>query len=315
MISVAMTTYNGEKYLREQLDSIMNQSVKVDEIIVCDDGSSDKTLDILKDYPAKVTVNCSTLGFKKNFKKAISLCRGDYIILCDQDDIWEDNKVEELKKQFELHLNMHVCACAFHCIDGNDNFLNNRKVMKLYPGEVEKNEIIEVTLDSLISINYFQGSSMMIDRWIANRFLDDYNEEIEHDWFICMLAASYHSMYFYNKALFQYRIHEKNEIGIPSVNESTESHLQTASKMNIRLQPARNAITVLEILNRVNPEYYNSRVNEFNKLKKFCYEHIDFMEKYNFFGLIRQNFTPYYSKIMTRNARIMDLIFTLKKGR
>lgn len=163
MISVAMTTYNGEKYIRKQLDSIMNQSVKVDEIIVCDDGSSDKTLDILKEYPVKVTINKSNLGFKNNFKKAISLCSGDYILLCDQDDIWEINKIEELKKQFESNLNMHVCASAFHCIDGNDNFLNNRKVMKLYPDEMDENEICEVPLDSLISINYFQGSSMMID--------------------------------------------------------------------------------------------------------------------------------------------------------
>lgn len=130
-----------------------------------------------------------------------------------------------------------------------------------------------------------------------------------------MLAASYHSMYFYNKALFQYRIHEKNEIGIPSVNESTESHLQTANKMNIRLQPARNTITVLEILNRVNPEYYNIHSKKYDELKKFCHEHIDYMEKYCFFGLVRQNFTPYYGMIMTRNARIMDLIFALKKGR
>lgn len=315
MISVAMTTYNGEKYLREQLDSIMNQSTKVDEIIVCDDCSSDMTLDILKEYPVKITVNKSNLGFKSNFKKAISLCSGDYILLCDQDDIWDTNKVEELKKQMENHPDIHVCASAFRYIDGNGNFFYEGKVMKLYPNIINENEVCEVSFDSLISINYFQGSSMMIDRWITDKFLQYYNEEIEHDWFICMLAASYHSMYFYNKALFQYRIHEKNEIGIPSVNENTEKHIRTANKMNIRLQPAKNAITVLEILNRVNPKYYNSQLNEFNGLKKFCYEHIDFMEKYNFFGLIRQNFTPYYGKIMTRNARIMDLIFALKKGR
>lgn len=79
MISVAMTTYNGEKFVCEQIESILNQSMKVDEIIVCDDGSSDSTIELLKKYPVKVVQNDVNLGYRLNFKKAMELCSGDYI--------------------------------------------------------------------------------------------------------------------------------------------------------------------------------------------------------------------------------------------
>ena len=101
MISIAMATYNGEKYLREQLDSILSQTITDWELIVCDDCSKDTTVGILKSYQrkdgrVKIFVNEKNLGFKKNFEKAIGLCSGDYIALADQDDIWHDNHLEVL---------------------------------------------------------------------------------------------------------------------------------------------------------------------------------------------------------------------------
>ena len=98
MISVAMTTYNGEKYIRKQIESILNQSMKVDEIIVCDDGSTDKTVEILKEYPVTVYQNENNLGYRLNFKKAMSLCTHEYTFLCDQDDIWEKKKIKTKEK-------------------------------------------------------------------------------------------------------------------------------------------------------------------------------------------------------------------------
>ena len=104
MIGIAMTTYNGEKYLKEQIDSILNQTVSDFELIVCDDVSSDSTMDILNGYAAKdsrvhVFRNEENLGFLKNFEKAIRICldRGaEYVALADQDDIWTENHLEVL---------------------------------------------------------------------------------------------------------------------------------------------------------------------------------------------------------------------------
>ena len=102
MISVAMATFNGEPYIQEQLDSIYNQTRKVDEIIIVDDCSTDSTVRVIeqyilshKDIDIKLYKNEENLGYKKNFKKAISLCHGDYVFLSDQDDIWMTDKIEK----------------------------------------------------------------------------------------------------------------------------------------------------------------------------------------------------------------------------
>lgn len=97
-ISVAMTTFNGERYLREQLDSIYSQTRVPDEVVVVDDCSVDNTSTILQEYHQSKGltdfVNDKNLGVNKNFEKAISLCTGDYIAISDQDDIWFKNKLE-----------------------------------------------------------------------------------------------------------------------------------------------------------------------------------------------------------------------------
>jgi len=100
-LSVALCTFNGEIFLKEQLDSILNQSINIDEIIVCDDQSTDNTKQILESYKKdnpdlfKIYYNEKNLRSNKNFEKAIKLTSGDYIFLSDQDDIWKENKVEE----------------------------------------------------------------------------------------------------------------------------------------------------------------------------------------------------------------------------
>ncbi len=98
LVSIAMTTYNGEKYLSAQLDSILNQTYKNLEIIICDDCSTDDTRQILtnyskKDSRIKLFFNDKNLGYSKNFQKAISLCTGNFISLSDQDDIWIPEKI------------------------------------------------------------------------------------------------------------------------------------------------------------------------------------------------------------------------------
>ena len=109
MISVAMATYNGEVYLRKQLDSILHQSLPVDEIIICDDQSSDGTVDIIQEYIKQyphihLYKNEQNLGYKRNFKKALSLCSKEYIFLCDQDDIWDSDKVKEMVEIGRAHV-------------------------------------------------------------------------------------------------------------------------------------------------------------------------------------------------------------------
>ena len=126
-ISVAMATYNGEKYIQKQLDSILNQSHKVNEIILVDDKSTDNTREVIQKYIQQhpemkfsFYVNEENLGYKKNFKKAMSYCRGEYIFLCDQDDIWMDDKVEKCVAYMN-EKNIDLVVTDKQIIDENDN--------------------------------------------------------------------------------------------------------------------------------------------------------------------------------------------------
>ncbi|HTU19602.1 MAG TPA: glycosyltransferase family 2 protein [Gemmataceae bacterium] len=116
LLSVAMCTYNGEAYLEAQLASISAQSRRPDELIVCDDSSSDATLAIARQFaekapfPVHIEVNPVNLGSTRNFDKAIRLCRGEIIALADQDDVWLPEKLAMLERTFD---NEPDCGLAF----------------------------------------------------------------------------------------------------------------------------------------------------------------------------------------------------------
>jgi len=99
MISVCIATYNGEKYIKEQLNSIIIQISQEDEIVVSDDWSNDRTLEIVSNYQdnrIKILFNKKEKGYSKNFENAILYAKGDIIFICDQDDVWLPNKVSRM---------------------------------------------------------------------------------------------------------------------------------------------------------------------------------------------------------------------------
>ena len=106
LVSIALASYNGEKFIRQQLDSILKQTYEDIEVIVSDDGSTDATISILDEYSKgdkriSYSKNPAPRGFKKNFERAILLCKGEIIFLCDQDDVWSENKIEEHLKVYK----------------------------------------------------------------------------------------------------------------------------------------------------------------------------------------------------------------------
>ncbi len=124
-ISIAMTTYNGAKYLRTQLDSFRNQERLPDELVICDDGSTDDTVTILQDFqqtaPFTVIVegNAINLGFTKNFEKSVSLCTGDIVFLSDQDDVWYPDKIKQVEKLFIDNPSIALIIHDGDIVDGN----------------------------------------------------------------------------------------------------------------------------------------------------------------------------------------------------
>ena len=126
MISVCMTSYNGEKYIEEQLKSILIQLSSKDEIVISDDGSKDDTCKVIKslaDQRIKLITNESSHGFTHNFENALRHANGDIIFLSDQDDIWKDNKVEVTLKVLK-HCDLAISDCT--TVNNNMEILQQR---------------------------------------------------------------------------------------------------------------------------------------------------------------------------------------------
>lgn len=131
-VSIALCTYNGERFLQEQLDSYARQTVLPDEVVVCDDGSTDRTLEILESWAASVPFevrivrNEKNLGYAQNFGKAVSLCTKDLIFLSDQDDVWMPEKIERMRTVFESEPNVNLVVSDAEITDAALTPVNGR---------------------------------------------------------------------------------------------------------------------------------------------------------------------------------------------
>lgn len=313
MISVAMAVYNGEKYLKTQLESILSQTEPVDEIIIVDDGSSDNSVEILRKYSQKDTrfkifQNRTNLGYKQNFRKAISLCHGDMIFLSDQDDCWFPEKVRTMKAVMENHPDIETLASSFVFMDdqGNDYQVKSRKGMSnnnMYLKPVQPDALVPVTFDEFCSHNYFQGCSMALTRAAADKFLNHWSDILPHDWLIALLSSHDGKFWFINKPLFHYRTHSQNTIGVPKGKKGEEW---------VRLKFAEDMLDVMETIKQTWPEeYYENDI--YQKRSKFCAEHIQALKSRNTWQLIKENTNPVYGELKTKRARMMDLVFSLFK--
>ena len=129
-VSVAVATYNGERYLAEQLESILDALEQNDEIVISDDGSTDDTRKVIETFQKKDSrirlVDGPRQGVKKNFESAIRSCSGQYIFLCDQDDIWTKDKVEVVLHAFEKEkCSVRVSFFDYDCIGSVFNKRNS----------------------------------------------------------------------------------------------------------------------------------------------------------------------------------------------
>jgi len=214
MISIALASYNGEKYIREQLDSILNQTIQDFEVIICDDCSNDNTWNIIEEYANndarfRCYKNEKNLGFIKNFEKAISLCEGDYVALCDQDDIWIQIHLEVL---FSNIKNNNLCLGNALFINGNNESLEQTHISSLGGGIEFLDTIEKKIIRVLFRGNFCQGASMLIKRDFLNRILPVPNCFSVHDVWFAMAAICEKSFVFTPETITLYRQHNTNVI-------------------------------------------------------------------------------------------------------
>jgi glycosyltransferase involved in cell wall biosynthesis len=192
LISIIMATYNGEKYINTQLDSIINQTYKNIEIIIVDDLSNDNTVELVKKYISKhknirLYINQKNLGYIKNFEKGSKKANGDFIAFSDQDDFWIPNKLERLMSEIGNH---DVIYCDSELVDENLNSLHEN-ISKNH-NFISSSNPINFAIKNCVS-----GHAMLIKKELLNSSYE-FPELIPHDWWLTFLAASKNGVVFFN---------------------------------------------------------------------------------------------------------------------
>ena len=216
-ISVALCTYNGERFLQQQLDSIARQTQPPDELIVCDDGSMDATLEILKrfaaPFPAHVNPNPARLGVTKNFERAISLCGGDMIALADQDDVWQPEKLARLHNALKAMPQVGAVFSDADLIDGAGQPLDATLWRSIHFSPREQQAINHGdALAVLLKHRVVTGAALAFRADLREKILP-IPESWVHDGWIAFVAALFADLRAIPEPLILYRQHERNFIG------------------------------------------------------------------------------------------------------
>lgn len=214
MIDILLSTYNGEKYLSEQLDSLFSQSYNDFRIIVRDDGSSDKTKDILLEYKNKFNNKLdvyfeNNVGPKNSFFELIKKSTNDYVMFCDQDDIWLDNKLEIMINVIKQYNNIPTLVyCDLKVVDENLNIICNS--FYDYQGiDRYKNSFFD-----LVKKSVFPGCSLMLNRKLVEIIkYADVNNIRMHDCYVGLIASYFGNVVYIDEKLNLYRQHSDNTIG------------------------------------------------------------------------------------------------------
>lgn len=200
-ISVCLASYNGEKFIREQLKSILACLSDVDEIIISDDGSTDNTVSIINSFKDKRMTLYSNQGEKgivSNFKNAVSHATGDIIVLSDQDDLWLPNRIESLN---DIHKNYGLVMCNGNICDHKLN-QENKTIQDIYP---PSSSMLHVILK-----NCFVGCAISFTQPYKKIFLSIPDKAPMHDWAIGLFATQKKDVFFDKVVRFLYRRHNDN---------------------------------------------------------------------------------------------------------
>jgi len=244
LVSIAMATYNGEKFIAAQLESIINQTYNNIEIVITDDASADGTVKIINHYQSKygfikLFVNASNSGVTKTFEHSFIHCSGEFIAIADQDDIWELNKIEILLQQ----------------LDGEDAVYSNSLL-------VDKNgQSLHKEFKSLMNLqSYYEGTPFLMGNCVPGHTIlmrADFVKqilplpaEVMFDRWISFCAAANNGIRYVDMPLVQYRQHDNNTIGVGK-SKNKKKRKTKREKFNIKLgelkaftkAPIKNAAT------------------------------------------------------------------------
>ncbi|MBW2606228.1 MAG: glycosyltransferase family 2 protein [Deltaproteobacteria bacterium] len=218
-ISIALCTYNGARFLSDQLKSIVSQHRQPDEVIVCDDSSSDGTGKILHGFaknapfPVKLFFNEQKLGPTNNFDKAIRLCEGNLIALCDQDDVWYPQKLKQCERFFDEKPDTGGVFCNAEVTDQNLHSLGYDIWQKSAFTVKEQQKVVIGNALSVLIKHYIVTGATLIFKADLKPIVLPIPSYWFHDAWIALLIASVSSLSFIHEPMMKYRQHSDNQLG------------------------------------------------------------------------------------------------------
>lgn len=311
-----MATYQGEKYIRKQLESIFQQTITVDEIIIFDDNSTDNTLQIVKEFQTRNEIDIKLYtqphqqGYILNFASALREATGDIIFLCDQDDIWENTKVESMLALFQKDKKIMCINTSFTYIDEHDQeiTLNNHRNYNMCDNATNKEDIQYIKFEEITLHNISMGCTMAFRSIIKDEYLNKSNFTAAHDWELNFISVLHHGLVFYNSSLIKYRIHENNTTGNDKI--AKENHVYATER-------EKNASALLQYANAL--KTYNDTLSDTQI--SWCKQLLDFHQNRYimlhhkkpmlWFKLLKSR--NIYKKIVTKKGRIVDLLYSIHK--
>lgn len=222
-ISIAMTTFNGARFLRQQLDSISAQSRLPDELVICDDQSTDETMAIVQDYrrrapfPVRVEINDERLGSTRNFEKAIELCTGDVIALCDQDDVWRRQKLLVIEAEFLADAEVGAVITNADLIDDHGSPLRGDLWSRSTLNKERQRALATPRrYDLLLGFPFTTGATMAFRGRFKPLLLPFPTNAptFIHDRWISSVIGAVSGLSFVDEKLVAYRVHRQQQLGL-----------------------------------------------------------------------------------------------------
>ncbi|MCR5294626.1 MAG: glycosyltransferase [Lachnospiraceae bacterium] len=262
-LSVALAAFNGKDFIREQLESILQQTIAPDEVILCDDGSTDGTAELIAAFieehrPSnwKLFRRSSPLGPGANFRSALEKTRGDLVFLADQDDIWKPDKIETMAAVFfDPDIKLAVSSIRYIDRAGNEKLLGTR---------LSARKDHEVQIRESLAVCSYLGMSMALRREVFEKADMDLWEKTSHDWTLLLTAHALGRVVFLGKPCQYYRRHENNASGPAGQDrkqrrlfliERQEVHIRAALHSNClgqeEKEAARKALRMLLVRKRI----------------------------------------------------------------
>lgn len=251
-ISVAMCTFNGGRYLQEQLASIASQTRLPCELVVCDDHSADDTEAILKEFqshapfPVRIVQNALQMGSTRNFDQAIGMCSGDFVALCDQDDRWLPMKLERLADALNKNPFLGGVFSDANLIDGDNRPMGVRLFARHKFTRVKQQDFVCNPTSTLLKHDVVTGATLMF-RATLRRYCSPIPSTWVHDGWLAWMIALHSRLALISEPLIEYRIHAGQQLGVGA--HSAQS--ATATGETRRQHYARVARQFEDLLNRV----------------------------------------------------------------